>query len=108
MWSDIMWWVAVAVAIYLMVRLFQNVDRAAVSLREEQVEGIIAAHRLEKGPFYLFVWDIRTISMARANDLRCMLHARGIDSGCMRVRPGTPPLVYDLKQPVDPMKGITT
>ncbi len=105
MWSDILWWSGLAIALYLAVRMIINVDNAAKSLRDEQIEGIIAAHRLEPGPFYLFVWDIRTISMARANDLRCMLHARGIDSGCMRIRPGTPPLVYDLKQPVDPMKG---
>lgn len=104
MWSEIIWWITVSAAIYVTIRTFMDY-RSPGTLRDEQIEGIIAAHRLEKGPFYLFVWDMRTISQARANDLRCMLHARGIDSGCMRVRPGTPPLVYDLKQPVDPMKG---
>jgi len=105
-WNEIMWWGAVSIAIYLMLRLFQNVDRAAKTLRDDQLEGLIAAHHLQKDHFYLFVWDMRTISQARANDLRNMLHARGIDSGCMRMRPGTPPICYDLKRPEDPVKGI--
>ena len=111
MWNDILWWVMVAVALFLSVRVLFDARNTWLrtqggTLRDAQLEGLIAAHHLQKNHFYLFVWDIRTISQARANDLRCMLHAKGIESGCMRVRPGTPPIVYDLKRPEEPVKGI--
>lgn len=109
MWSDILFWTMVGVGVIIVVRALIEffVDVAPdATLRDEQLEALIYAKHLQKDHFYLFVWDIRLLSQARCNDVRMMLAAKGIDSGFVRMRPGTPPVVYDLKRPEEPVKGI--
>lgn len=106
MWSDILWWLAVAAAIYVTIRVFMDYRPPPGTLRDDQVEGLLHARHLQPDHYYLFVWDMRCISQAMAMKVSRMLHEKGIDSSFIRQRPGTPPVVYDLKRPEDPVKGI--
>ncbi len=107
MWSDILFWTMVGVAVILTIRVLADLlgTPDTTTLRDDQLEGLLASQHLQKGHYYLFVWDMRTISQARARDLSRMLSCRGIENGFLRTR-GIPPVVYDLKRPEDPTEEL--
>lgn len=106
MWSDILWWLAVAAAIYVTIRVLMDYRPPPETLRDGDLEGLLHARHLLPGHFYLFVWDIRAMSHSKCVEVMEMLKREGIESAFVRHRPGVPPVVYDLKQPEDPVKGI--
>ncbi len=108
MWNDILWWSMVGVAVIMAIRVMADLfgTPPKVNLRDDHLEALITAKHLQPDHFYLFVWDMRLLSQARCNDVRMMLAAKGIDSGFVRMRPGSPPVVYDLKRPEEPVEEV--
>lgn len=80
------------------VQFFKGWSQGRQMERDRQLEGLLHAKHLQPGHYYLFVYDMRSISKSMCMDLSRMLHKKGIDSGFLRVR-GTPPMIYDLKRP---------
>ena len=106
MWSDIFWWSVVGVAVILVVRTMADLFANPAALpRDDQLEALIAAKHLQPGHYYLFIWDIRSMTYKMAADISVMLKMYGIDNSFVRTRPGMPPVVYDLKRPEQPVKG---
>ncbi len=105
MWSDILFWTMVGVGVIVVVRTLVNYTVPDATLEADVLEGLLASQHLQKGHYYLFVWDERGISQARARDVSGMLTAKGIDNGFLRTR-GIPPVVYDLKRPEEPVEEV--
>lgn len=79
---------------------------ARQALRDSQLEGLLHAQHLQPGHYYLFIYDIRSCSLAMATDVSRLLQNKGIDNSFLRTR-GIPPIVYDLKRPDEPVKEVT-
>ena len=106
MWNDILWWGTVAVVLYTLYRVFDGEPTFKKTFGDDQLEALIVAKHLQPGHYYLFVWDVHSISNKMAQDISVMVKMYGIDNGFVRTR-GIPPVVYDLKRPEEPMEEVT-
>lgn len=75
------------------------------AIRDAHLEGLLHAMHLQPGHYYLFIYECHAVSQFTARALSNQLGNKGIDNGFLRIR-GIPPVVYDLKRPEDPVKGI--
>ncbi len=102
MWSDILFWSMVGIGVYM---VWKTLGEMANPTPPELPEGTFDVCDLKPGHFYLFIYDVRTMSHAMSHKVQAMLTERGIENSFMRVR-GIPPVVYDLKRPEAPVEGV--